>query len=300
MRPPQFREQPPTFLNYLVHLDKLGTRKAQLKHVNWILTRISKHANLDKPEEIDKYISYLQGSDSYKANLTQVYGQYCDYQKIPYKRPKYNKTAKPIRIPTHEKIKMIIAESGKTLATKLTLSLETGIRPVELCDLKVKDIDLEQHLVYPTTAKNGAPRTLKISNNLSALIQTHIIRKNLNPDNKLFKTEPKHYANEYRRVRNRLAKKLNDPTLHTIRLYDFRHYFATMLYHKTRDILFVKTQMGHKRIENTMIYTQLLNLNEDEWHCKTAQNVQEATNLIESGFEYVNTIGEIALYRKRK
>ena len=186
------------------------------------------------------------------------------------------------------------------MSQKLQLSLETGLRPVELMNLKVKDIDISQRLVYPTTAKNGASRTLKISNQLATTLQEHIIREKLNPNDKLFKGTPVRYGKEYRATRNCLARKLKDPTIQTIRLYDFRHYFATMLYHKTRDILFVKTQMGHKRIENTMIYTQLLNLNEDEWHCKTAQNVQEATNLIESGFEYVNTIGEIALYRKRK
>jgi len=31
-----------------------------------------------------------------------------------------------------------------------------------------------------------------------------------------------------------------------------------MLYHKTRDILYVKQQLGHRNIENTMIYTQLI------------------------------------------
>ncbi len=58
--------------------------------------------------------------------------------------------------------------------------------------------------------------------------------------------------------------------------------------------------MGHKKIETTLIYTQLLNLNEDEWTCKTATNIKEATNLIENGFEYIQEIDGIRLYRKRK
>jgi hypothetical protein len=36
-----------------------------------------------------------------------------------------------------------------------------------------------------------------------------------------------------------------------------------------------------------LIYTQLLNLNDDEWTCRTANNVKESTQLIEAGFEYV-------------
>ena len=41
----------------------------------------------------------------------------------------------------------------------------------------------------------------------------------------------------YRQMRNNLANKLNDESIKTIKLYDFRHFFATMLYAKTKDIL---------------------------------------------------------------
>jgi integrase len=71
---------------------------------------------------------------------------------------------------------MIISSCGKTLATKLTISLECGLRPVELCNLKVKDVDLEQKILYPTTAKHGTPRALKISNKLQMMLQTHITK----------------------------------------------------------------------------------------------------------------------------
>jgi integrase len=101
-------------------------------------------------------------------------------------------------------------------------------------------------------------------------------------------------------MRNSLAKKLNDPSLRTIRLYDFRHYYATTLYAKTKDILYVMREMGHKQIRTTMIYTQLLNLNEDEWTCKTANNIQDATALVEAGFEYVTEIDGTKLFKKRK
>jgi hypothetical protein len=35
------------------------------------------------------------------------------------------------------------------------------------------------------------------------------------------------------RVRNGLCDKLKDPTLRMIHLYDLRHYYATMTYHKS-------------------------------------------------------------------
>ena len=178
--------------------------------------------------------------------------------------------------------------------------METGLRPIELCNLKVKGLDLEQRLVYPNTAKHGNARTLKISTKLTNMIQEHINKHNLTPENKLFKGTANNYGKNFRNMRNTLAEKLHDPSIHNIRLYDFRHYFATTRYDKTKDILYVKQQMGHKRIETTLIYTQLINLNDDEWTCKTAKDLNEVSQLVEAGFEYVTEMDSIKVFRKRK
>ncbi len=37
-----------------------------------------------------------------------------------------------------------------------------------------------------------------------------------------------------------------------------------------------------------------------EYHCKTATNIEEATQLIENGFEYVTEIDGTKLFKKRK
>ena len=94
---------------------------------------------------------------------------------------------------------------------------------------------------------------------------------------------------------------MNQPELGLIRLYDFRHYYATRLYAKTRDILFVKQQMGHRKIETTLIYTQLLNINEEEeYTCKAIDSKEEAMKLIENGFQYVMEVDGYKILRKRK
>ena len=74
-----------------------------------------------------------------------------------------------------------------------------------------------------------------------------------------------------------------------------------MLYHKTKDILCVKEQLGHKKIETTLIYTQLVEFSEeDEFYLETANNVAEEARLIEQGFEYVCECGTVKLFRKRE
>jgi integrase len=287
-------------LNVLVKMKNNGKSDYTIKFADKALTYISKHTDLNNPEAVKQFIANLQFTTGYKRNLCLVYNKYCQYYGIQWDMPTYRQESKAIKIPTREKLEMFIARAGKTLGTKLQISMETGLRPVELHNLKVKDIDLEQRLVYPTTAKHGAGRALRISNSLQKSLQEHIIRHNLNPNDKVFKGTAEKYGKYFRMMRNQLAKKLNDPTLKTIRLYDFRHYFATTLYAKTRDILLVMKQMGHKKIQTTLIYTQLLTINDDEWTCKTAQNVEQATDLIENGFEYVTEIDGLKLFRKRK
>jgi len=56
------------------------------------------------------------------------------------------------------------------------------------------------------------------------------------------------------KTRKRLAVKLQNPRLAKIKFHTFRHWKATMLYHKTKDPYYVKDFLGHKSIKNTEIY----------------------------------------------
>lgn len=206
------------------------------------------------------------------------------------------------KIPQESKIDQIIANSSKKLATAISISKDTGLRPVELVRTKLRDYDLEKGAVYPATAKNGSPRVLRLKNSALNMFNKYIASRNIKPNDNVFGTwNSDTYGKWFRYYRNKTAEKLQDPSIRTIRLYDLRHFFATMLYHKTRDILFVKQQMGHRKIETTLIYTQLLQFErEDNDICKVAQNIEQATELIENGFEYVTEMGGLKLFRKRK
>ena len=59
--------------------------------------------------------------------------------------------------------------------------------------------------------------------------------------------------------------------------------------------------MGHRKIDTTLVYTQLLQFEKDDnYHCRVAKNIEEATELVENGFEYVTEMESIKLFRKRK
>jgi len=292
--------QPCHIINVLIKMKNNGKADTTIKFVNKTLIHLNKHTNLNKPEQVKHFIANKTVTNGTKRDYCIAYNKYCQYHKIKWEMPKYKHKAQRRRIPTTQKLEMLIARASAKLSIKLRLSKETGIRPTELCNLKVKDIDTDQRKIYPITAKNGAPRTLKISKNLNIALQNHINTNKLNPNEQLFKGTPANYAHSYARMRTNLANKMNDQSLKTIRLYDFRHYFATRLYAKTRDILYVKQQMGHKNVETTLIYTQLTNENDEEYTCKTATTIKEATDLLENGFTYIQEIDGIKIYRKRK
>jgi integrase len=206
------------------------------------------------------------------------------------------------KIPQEAKIETIMANSPLKLRTAIAISKDTGLRPVELMRITLRNLDLQNGAIYPETAKHGSPRVLKLANKTLNLLNKYLASRNFNLNESIFETwNSNAYGKYFRHYRNKTAEKLQDPSIRTIRLYDLRHYFATMTYHKTRDILFTKQQMGHRRIETTLIYTQLLQFDkDDDYACKVAQNVQQATELIESGFEYVTEIDGLKLFRKRK
>ncbi|MDH5779753.1 MAG: tyrosine-type recombinase/integrase [Candidatus Bathyarchaeota archaeon] len=86
-----------------------------------------------------------------------------------------------------------------------------------------------------------------------------------------------------------------------ISFHTFRHWKATMEYHKTKDILHVMKLLGHKSINSTLLYTQLIDFEGDEYDVKVAETKQEITELLEVGFEWVGQDNDgLTYFRKRK
>jgi hypothetical protein len=76
-----------------------------------------------------------------------------------------------------------------------------------------------------------------------------------------------------------------------------------MEYHRTKDILHVKQVLGHKRIENTLIYVQLaeeLFRDQEEYISKVAKTEAEACVLVDAGFDFVCDFNGNKIFRKRK
>ena len=66
----------------------------------------------------------------------------------------------------------------------------------------------------------------------------------------------------------------------------------------------VKYILGHKNIQNTMVYIHiektLFQCEDEQFASKAAKSIPEAQKLVEAGFDYVTTFDNMMLFRKRK
>ncbi len=264
------------------------------------LMYLSRNCLLDQPEAVKGFIAEKSCSNAFKETLVEAYDLYCRAHNITWNKPFYDRYDKLPKIPSEEKLNMIIARSSKEFALILSMMKDLGTRPVEITWLKVKDIDLEKGIVTITSAKHCIGRTLRIKAQTLVMLNAYVLKKKLKQSDRLFPVDSGSISEGYRRFRNKLADNLGDMSLKSIRLYDFRHFKATMEYHRTKDLLHVKRLLGHKDLRTTLRYTQLIEIEGDEYHSATAKTIQEAQKLIEQGFEYVTDFEGTKLFRKRK
>lgn len=281
-------------------LKSAGYSDGTLKGYSKRLKMLAKHVNLDNSGAVKSLIAGQESwSNSYKEGIVNAYTNYVRQYGLSWKKPVYKRSQRLPNVPTTEQVNRIIAHAGRKYALVFSILRNTGLRPIELHRLTLRNIDLEKGIIYPETAKGGNLRALKLKPSTLAMLKEYVVKSNSGLNETMFPSTDV-VSHVFMRIRNRLAKRLHEPGLKKFRLYDLRHYFATMLYHKTKDILYVKEQLGHRRLENTLVYTHLISFKDEEYIVRVAKTVKEACKLIEAGFEYVTEIDGAKLFRKRK
>jgi integrase len=265
-----------------------------------ILIRLSQKCNLDNPEETKLALANFKWKNSTKNTTAGILKCYYKFINKPFEKPKYAVERELPFIPTEQELDILISAGFHLTATRLQILKETGARIGELDKLKWQHIDTNRKTIYITAEKGSNSRILPISTQLIAMLNQ--IPK-INDD--VFQVKKECFRKTFEALRKRTIKRLGKPRLNAIHLHTFRHWKATTEYHKTKDIIHVKTVLGHKNIENTLIYinieSALFLTTSDEWTCKATANTNEATQLIENGFEYVTTTPDaLMLFRKRK
>ena len=257
-------------------------------------------ADLLNPESVKEVIARQPWKTSTKKLVCDIYGGFARFMGLNWVPPSY----KPVRelpfIPTEREIDALIAGSPRKLAALLQLLKETGMRIGEAVRLRWIDIDPERRTVRVRPEKGSNPRIFKVSEKLMSMLGALPRRGEY-----VFDTNVRSLQLRLWRVRRRIAQKLQNPRILRITFHTIRHWKATMLYHQTKDILYVKDFLGHKSVENTMIYVNIERAlfgasDGDEFTVRIARTPDEIKQLLEAGFEYVCEKDGLLFFRKRK
>ncbi|MCK4478383.1 site-specific integrase [Candidatus Bathyarchaeota archaeon] len=257
-------------------------------------------ADVLNPESVKETIAEQEWSNARRHNAIAAYTLFLKMHDQTWKPPICKVTRKLPFIPKGEEIDALIAGCGKKTATFLQILKETAMRKGEANRLEWSDIDFErQTITLNKPEKGGNPRIFKVSSKLLGMLNT-LQRK----DQKVFGPSAANKRSSFYLARKRLAKKLQNPRLLKISFHTLRHWKATMLYHDTKDILYVKEFLGHRNIETTLLYVQLTEAifkeTRDAFTVKVAKTSKEIQELLEVGFEYICEKEDLLYFKKRK
>jgi integrase len=274
-------------LEFEFWMQKRGYAEPTVKHrVVRLRTLARRGANLLDPESVKSVIA-LQKTwcDGTKANVVDSYTCFLEKEGLTWDPPRYKRQEKIPFIPSEAELNMLIGGSGKTLSIFLQGLKETGTDPGELAAIQAIDINKKARTItinHPV--KGHRPRVLTVSQELINRLEPL-----LKQSGRLFDDDQLRRAFLYKR--RTMVRKLSNPRLQKMTFTTFRHWFATMEYHRTKDILHVQRLLGHKNIQNTLIYidleAKLFGKSSDNFTVRIAHDVGEAVALTEVGFEYV-------------
>jgi len=284
----------------LWELKKGGQSEGTLRAKGDRLRYLAKRVNLDDPETVKGFIANQAGwSNAYRQGVAYAYNSYVLANGLSWELPHFRIEDRLPRIPTEEKINQVIVRARGKYVLVFSILRDTGMRPIELERTRTRDIDLERGTITVRTAKGGAGRTVQVRRQTLALLREYLGKHSFGLNDRPFPRRKK-MTGRWVRLRNTVASKLMNPTFKTIRLYDLRHFAATMTYHKTRDILYTQRMLGHRCLRSTLRYVQLIAFRDDDYASAVARTVEEVRQLVEAGFEYMTEVEGIKVFRKRK
>jgi integrase len=300
-------EQLPKILKMELYFERKAKSPRTTRTYIKVLKELAKRGNLDNPLSIELAISryklynYMShkltdkpASQRWKQQLCTVYLHYCKANGIQWEKPVYKADEHGIQPPSEDRIKQLITAAKYPLNIKIEISMQTGLRPIEIQSpkgLKMRDIHLDTKTIIATNTKGCTARPpMPISDHLATKLQELIYKNNLKPDDLLFSGEARNYPDHFRRLKTRLAKYYNDPTIKSIRLYDLRHYYVSKLLKQTQNTEIVRQKVGHKRLNTTQKYLHLLaDTYSTEWIVESTNDKKRSEELIRSNYIYVLT-----------
>ncbi|HLN46154.1 MAG TPA: site-specific integrase [Candidatus Sulfotelmatobacter sp.] len=274
--------------NTMLWMKKQAYEPTTIKRVSKELRHLERNCNTSNPEEVKLYIANKQCSNARKENLIESYAIVIKSLGLTWNQPFCQRYDKKRKAPKEELVLFIINHVRFEMKVKLKIFRDLGERPIETTWIKVQDVDITTGIVSLTGAKHTVGREGKLKTDTIELLKEYIKRRNLNPTSIIFNTTSDNLSDEYRHVRNRLAKKHSMPELKQVQLYDFRRRKASREYKLSGlNFLKVKQILGHKDSRSTEKYISLFDEEMTNWVPVKAITDEEKAECISNDYPLV-------------
>lgn len=293
----------PTILQHALWMSRQGYRPTTIKGSVKTLKALANRCNFLNPTEFKTYLANAGYSENRKDKVLSDVDRLYRQLSIRWDRPLSRRVETLPFIPTEEEINQLTGGLGPKLAAFMMLVKDTYARACEAFNLKWIDLDLNSNSVTIVPEKSSKPRRIKLKNQTVAALLArpkhgaYIFHTDESTD---FDETYRNFYRNYAKQRARIAERLQNPRIRRISFKTLRHYGATREYARTKDLLYVKERLGHRSLTSTLKYTHLIPFKQDEYVVKATSNIDEAKQLLESGFDHVTTMDRIDLFRKRK
>ena len=158
-----------------------------------------------------------------------------------------------------ELLELLQQRENKRLYELTTLLLFTGARFSEVARLTWSDINFNTSLIFFASSKDGNARYIKMSNRVLEVVNTlyknkinNLVIPTINGNK--YEKMPKEWQIEV----DKLIPGNDDANKDRLTTHSLRHTHASWLAQSGVDILHIKEQLGHKKIETTMRYSHLI------------------------------------------
>ncbi len=224
-----------------------------------------------KRKELSFYIKYLARNElnpsSIMRKIASIKGffRFLCHKRIIKTNPSVliNNLKLPKRLP---KV-LSINEIEKILKTDLTIKenaifellYSSGIRVSELCELELKNIDLNQKAIK-VFGKGSKERLVPINDKCIKIIKKYLSQRELVALK--YDSKPYLFLNEKgqkisRQIVYKIIKKQGEKIQREISPHTIRHSFATHLLENGADLRVVQELLGHSSIVTTQLYTHI-------------------------------------------
>jgi len=170
----------------------------------------------------------------------------------PSQKIRLLKTVSPrIRYLETEEIEALYNTSASYLKPIILTAVHAGMRKGELLNLKWKDLDFHNRLIYLSDTKGANKREIP----MNEVVYKMFLRVRKNPNSPYVFCHKN--GKPYKDLRASLDKAAKEAEIERFRFHDLRHTFASHLVMAGVDLKTVQELLGHKTIEMTLRYSHL-------------------------------------------